>query len=232
MAQPESTAISSGLRRRKLTLLLALLLGSIAIGIGGSMYYQQQKAKAAALAAESGKQADQQGSTGTVAGDNTALPDTSATPPLAENAGEAAKPEDTLAPKLAQKQQRKAKPAAKKTDDTAEQLLTSNPTAAGTPAGDAPAPGSLAAALEPGQVAAPAQTDAPSLANNLLEANPTAAGAGDAPAPNNTTAPAGTAGLPPGGGITPTTPVPEPSTWLMMLGALGLLAAGMRRQQQ
>lgn len=236
MAQQSFDAVSSGQRRRKLTIALALIMASVVLAIGGSLYQKQKTAKTEAQSAASqekpaeGKSA----STGVVA-----ATETPSTPEVAADTiaavettdGGAVKAEDGLAQKLAQKQQKKPKVASKKTDEIAEKLLTEKPSAAGMPT-DAAAPGSLAAAVEPAIVAAPAKQEAPTLAEALLEANPTGAGAGAAPAPNNVTSPTGSAGQTPGGTTTPTptTPVPEPSTWLMMLGGLGLLAASARRR--
>lgn len=225
----------SSTRRRKLAILLALLMGLIATGIGGSMYYQQKKAKAAALAAASEEKSNESNpvsaaSTGVVNTPETAgIPEEVAAP---LQGGAAETPANTEQKPVLGKRKSAAKVIAKKdskNDKIANSLLESAPTGAGP---SEAAPGSLAAGAEPPVVASPQTETPPSLAETILEANPTGAGAGEAPVAQNTQAPTGTAGLPPGGGtqVLPTSPVPEPSTWLMMLGGLGLLAARMRRK--
>lgn len=216
-------SLDSSARRRKIALLLALLLACITIGIGGSMYYQQKKAKQAALAA-----ASQENKTETPAAPEviagTELPSTD-TPVLGSGPEEQAKPEEKTAPVV----KRKPRVAStKKTDNIAEQLLASGPTAAGPQAPETPAVSLLDPT--PGIVSPAPQGDAPSLLPDpVIDPPPGAGPGGDAPIANNVTPPAGTGGLTPGGN--PITPVPEPTTWLMMLGGLGLLAAAARRRK-
>jgi hypothetical protein len=218
VAQQDFDASSDDQRRRKLIVFLLLLVASLAIGLGGSMYYKQQKAKAEALASQE-KLSQGKPEAGLASGAESLNTPEVATPVVSSTEEPAAPTEEK--PVLGQRKSKSV--AAKKGDDVAAKLLANAPSAAGPE--NNTLPGSLSAgAVEPGQVAAP-QTETPGLANKILEDNPTAAGT-EAPVASNNTAPTST-NLPQGG---VTTAVPEASTWMMMLAGLGLLAVGVRRK--
>lgn len=214
----------SGQRRRRLALLLALLLACTAIAIGGSMYYQQKKAKAAALAAAQKSEGNSSSASG-----NLAAAPTSAginAPELIDAALNLEAPSQSAPASIAPR--RKARPLAdnkKKQDDKfAESVLAQAPAGAGElenlpPTGAGP------------QNIVPAAPQAPTLGPTIAQGPSDGPGTGEVPGTAPNPLPTGTGGIV-GPSTTIASPVPEPSTWLMMAAGLGLLVSASRRRNK
>lgn len=221
MATTDTGTGNSTQRRRKLAVLLALLLACTALAIGGSVYFQHKREKAAAQAQASNKTKtageEGLGNAGALTAPRTALTDEGMAMGDEEN-----KPGNTVQPPP--KRRHTIQHGEKKTkgDRFAENVLTQQPTGAGN-TGDTTADLGTQA-TPPAEVAGGTQTTPPSQGSGETATSPSTP---DPVAPNPTT-PTITDGT--SAQVPVVSSVPEPSSWALLLAGLGLLGFRLRRR--